>query len=190
MIKPKIDALIQQTVYQALLEEKQIKASYKPRGAEQSKEYLVHPLGIVNRHGVIYLVCTLWKYKDTKQLALHRFQSAELLDEDSKLLEFFSLEPYVQNDQQFAYPLNSKSIRLKVLFSAGTVEHLYETPLTADQVLTAQKDDRVLLEGTVTDTLELRWWIAGFGSGAEVLKPAKLRKYFAKEAKLLRKRYK
>ena len=67
--KPDINPDVQQVVYQALLEEKPIKASYQPRGAEQSKDYLMHPLGIVSRVGMIYLICTLWDYDDAKQFA-------------------------------------------------------------------------------------------------------------------------
>jgi hypothetical protein len=156
LIKPTIDSSIQQVVYQALLQDKKIKASYKPRSPKQCKEYCIHPLGIVNRQGVIYLVCTLWDYKDIKQLALHRFKSAELLDEDSVPLEGFTLDSYVKNDHQFAYPISSELIHLKALFNAKSIEHLHETPLTQDQVLTLQDDGRLLLEGTIIDTLELR----------------------------------
>jgi len=189
LIKPDIDPAIQQIVYQGLLEEKQIKAVYKPRSPKQSTEYLIHPLGVVNRHGVIYLVCTLWNYQDIKQLALHRFESAELLEENSTVLEGFNLTSYVEKDHQFSYPINDEPIGLKVLFNAGAVEHLYETPLAEDQALTVEEDGRVLLEGTTTDSLELRWWLGGFGSGAEVLEPVELREHFAKETKLLMDRY-
>jgi predicted DNA-binding transcriptional regulator YafY len=33
--------------------------------------------------------------------------------------------------------------------------------------------------------LELRWWLASFGSKAEVVEPDELRQHFAKEAELL-----
>jgi len=32
------------------------------------------------------------------------------------------------------------------------------------------------------DTSELRWWLLGFGDQVEVLKPASLRKHFARMA--------
>ncbi len=189
LIKPTIDPAIQQVVYQALLQEKKIQATYKPRNPKPCKEYCIHPLGIVSRQGVIYLVCTLWDYQDIKQLALHRFKSAELLDENSVQLEGFSIDSYVNDDQQFSYPISSEPIYLQALFNAKSIEHLYETPLTKDQTLTSQDDGRLLLEGTITDTLELRWWLASFGSGAEVLKPDELRQHFVKEAQLLVGRY-
>jgi len=181
LIKPKINTSIQTIIYQALLEEKQIQVSYRPRHSKKLSEYIVHPLGIVNKHKVIYLVCTFWNYQDIKQLALHRFESVSLLDKTSNPVKHFNLVNYVQSDHQFAYPLSPEPIQLKAIFSTGTAEHLYETPLTTDQVLSVQDNNRVLLEGTITDTLELRWWLSGFGSAVEVLEPRELREYYQHE---------
>ncbi len=55
--------------------------------------------------------------------------------------------------------------------------------------MTEQSDNRVLLEGTVTDTLELRWWLAGFGSQVEVIEPVEIREHFVKEAQRLMEQY-
>ena len=41
-------------------------------------------------YGMSCLLSTLWNYQDIKQLAMHRFKSAELLDENSVLLEGFN----------------------------------------------------------------------------------------------------
>jgi len=153
--KPKINADVQRVIYQALLEESPIKASYLPRGAEKDKEYLLHPLGIVSRAGVIYLICTLWDYDDVKQFALHRFNHAEITDNAINIQENFSLSHYIEKDQQFAYKLEDKPIQLKALFDAKTARHLAETPLASNQVLTPQDDGRVLLEVEIIRTLEL-----------------------------------
>ena len=155
-----------------------IKASYSPRGAEKSKDYLMHPLGIVSRVGVIYLICTLWDYDDAKQFALHRFTHAEIADSLIKIHDDFSLEHYIEKVQQFSYKLDDKPIQLKVLFDAKTAGHLAETPLSENQVLTPQDDGRVLLEVEIMRTLELRWWLQAFGDNVEVLEPIAMRDKF------------
>lgn len=187
---PDIKPEVQQVVYQALLEEKTIQATYLPRGSEESKDYLMHPLGIVSRMGVIYLIATLWDYDDVKQFALHRFETAEINDEPIKVRPDFTLQHYTENERQFSYPLQAKSIQLKVLFDEWTAGHLSETPLSANQTLTPQPDNRVLLEAEVTDTLELRWWLQGFGDNVEVLKPAEMRDKFKEVAQQLATIYK
>lgn len=176
--KPDINPDVQRVVYQALLEEKTFEATYRPRGSEKIKAYLIHPLGIVSRVGVIYLICTLWNYNDVKQFALHRFTHAEITDNPVNIREHFSLTGYIEEDQQFAYKIEDEPIQLKVLFDAKTAGHLAETPLSANQVLTPQKDGRVLLEAEVIRTLELRWWLQGFGDNVEVLEPKSMLEKF------------
>lgn len=65
-----------------------------------------------------------------------------------------------------------------MLFERNIAKHLAETPLSADQKLTLQNDDRVLLEATITQTLELKWWLQGFGDNIEVLEPVSMREKF------------
>ena len=189
LLKPQIKPEIQQVVYEALLKEKQIKVTYKPKNKHDISEYTIHPLAIVNKHSVIYLVCTLWNYQNIKQLALHRFESAELQDTNSNTPNDFILSDYVEEDHQFAYPISSDLIQLKVLFDVRAGEHLFETPLTENQTLTAQ-DDELLLEVEISDTQELRWWLSGFGSAVEIIGPAGLREYFQHESESMVKIYK
>ncbi len=189
LIKPNINPHIQNTLYQALLEEKQIKASYKKRYATTAANYILNPLAVVNKDGVIYLVCTLWSYTDIKQFALHRFTDAELLNEDINQPSGFNLQDYIETEHQFSYPLSSEPIKLKVLFTAASVEHLSETPLTENQTLSRQADGRILLAATVLDTEELRWWLSAFSSNAEVIEPIELKQYFINELNLMQAQY-
>ena len=149
----------------------------------------MHPLGIVSRVGVIYLICTLWDYDDIKQFALHRFSHAEIVDSPVNIKADFSLQNYIDEDKQFAYKLDDKPIQLKVLFDAKTAGHLAETPLSDNQVLTPQADGRVLLEAKVLRTLELRWWLQAFGDNVEILEPLSMRVKFSEVAVQLSKLY-
>jgi predicted DNA-binding transcriptional regulator YafY len=174
---PRINAEVQNVIYDALFTERKVRMKYFPRGDQKSKDYDVHPLGIVVRDQVIYLVCTLWDYEDVIQLALHRIREAELLDEPASRPKDFNLDGYIR-EGAFGYKVSESPIQLRVLFEEGAALHLHETPLSKDQVLTRQADGRELLEATVLDTSELRWWLLGFGSGVEVLEPKELRDEF------------
>jgi len=175
--KPVIKPEIQQVIYQSLLEETTINARYQPRESESAKDYLMHPLGIVSRMGVLYLVCTLWDYNNPKQFALHRFVSAEKSNQPYQNNNF-NLHTYTEDELQFSYPTNQDPIHLKVLFEKRIAQHLAETPLSQDQQLTLQDDGRILLEATVTETLDLRWWLQGFADNIEVLEPLTMRNKF------------
>jgi len=186
---PKIDPEVQSIVYDSLFQEKQIRIHYRRKGESELREYVVNPLGIVVRNQVIYLVCTLWDYEDTLQLALHRITDAILTDEEALRPDGFNLDEYIRKGG-FGYLVTDTPIRLRALFDEEAAQHLHETPLSPDQTLTPQEDGRELLEATVLDTSELRWWLLGFGAAVEVLEPQLLREEFRKMASDMAELYK
>jgi predicted DNA-binding transcriptional regulator YafY len=55
--------------------------------------------------------------------------------------------------------------------------------------MTTLPDGRIQLTATVQETLQLRWWLQGFGDAVEVLKPLHLRKQIAENVQHLAARY-
>jgi len=89
---------------------------------------------------------------------------------------------YTEDQQQFSYPTSQTPIKLKVLFEKNIAHHLAETPLSHDQKLTVFDENQVLLEATISETLELKWWLQGFGDNIEILEPTELRDKFKRVA--------
>jgi predicted DNA-binding transcriptional regulator YafY len=175
---PAMDAECQRTVYLALLRERQLTLHYKKRDAQQATVYdVVHPLAIVQRGGVIYLVCMFADYDDVRTLALHRLQHAEMRYEDARQKPGFDLDAYIASGQ-FGV-IAGAPITLRAVFSRAAGEHLYETPLSADQLLAAGADGAIHLSATVPNTRSLVWWLLGFGDGVEVQEPPALREEMA-----------
>jgi predicted DNA-binding transcriptional regulator YafY len=187
LLPPKIKLEAQRTLYEALLLNRQVKIVYHKRGAKGPVEYTVHPLGIVQRGPVFYLVCTLFHYQDVLLLALHRVLSAVLMDEEAIRPKDFELDSYVHSG---ALDFGAgKKIRLEALFVEQAAEHLHETPLSDDQTITPAGDGWVKVAATVNDTPQLAWWLLAFGEQIEVLKPASLRKDMATSAAAMAKNY-
>lgn len=184
LIPPNYPEEIIEAVYSALLSEQQLEISYKSREQGDIKTYPVHPLGIVQRGAVTYLVATLYDYTDIRILAVHRIQSAQILEQPAKTPRKFDLAEYIRQGA-FGFE-ESGEIKLLVRFTAPAVEHLRETPLTPDQQIeAANQDSWVRLKATVPDTAQLRWWLLGFGDQVEVLEPASLREEFTSMAQSL-----
>lgn len=175
LIPPTVSNDVLDCVYEALFNERQLLATYDRRSGERMTDCKVNPLGLVFVNKSLYLVCTLWDYDDIKQLALHRFTSAKLLETPAREIEGFSLEKYVKDQREFDFPLNSGEIKLEAVFSNEAAHHLNETPLSKDQVIKKKSDSEVVLSATVADTAQLRWWLLGFGDQVEIMKPKKLR---------------
>ena len=188
MAPPRIEQEVLEAVHSGLLQGQQLELRYRPRGAEQAKHYVANPHGLVYRESIAYLVCSLWKYEDIVQLALHRVVDATVGDGLRHVPAGFSLDEYIAAGE-FGFRLGKEPLKLAVRLDACAAVALYETPLSDDQVLTAGDDGRVELRATVANTAQLRTWVQGHGALCEVLEPAELRARQASTAAQLAARY-
>jgi hypothetical protein len=179
-----IDPAIFEMVSEGLWREKQLQIQYESRASGKTVESRIHPIGLVFRFGVVYLVCTFWDFQDIRQLALHRFRGAEILENPVVIPPDFDLDRYI-TQEEFAYPLNQDPLKLKLLFDSDAAFHLRDSKLSDDQELSEQGGGKVLLTATVKNTSELFWWLRGFGDLVEVLEPQEIRSEFSASAKRL-----
>jgi predicted DNA-binding transcriptional regulator YafY len=187
LLPPAIKAEVQRNAYEALLQDRRVEAVYLRRGDAVPVKYTLHPLAVVQRGAVTYLVATIFDYKDVHLFALHRFRDISILDEPAHRPPEFDLNEYVASGA-FGFG-DGKTIRLQALFTHDAAEHLHETPLSADQVLKLQDDEHTKVTATVADTPQLRWWLLGFGDAVEVIAPAALRSAMASTALEMSRRY-
>lgn len=190
--QPLVPANIQEDVvaviYEALFKGSQFRGRYVNRNGDEV-EYDLHPLGLIFRESVVYLVATIWDYQDPRHLVLHRFKHCELLDKSSQIPESFTLDDYLAAGSFEYCVTEGKMIKLKTVFFHGAGHHLLETPLSEDQKITEMDQGQLLVEATVKDSDQLRWWLLGFGDRAEVVEPKELREEFATIAQQLMTRY-
>jgi predicted DNA-binding transcriptional regulator YafY len=178
LLPPRIDEECQRSVYLALMQDRQLKLHYRKRDAEQPTVYTaVHPLAVVQRGGLVYLVCMFDRYDDVRTIALHRVQQAEVLYESSRKKPGFDIDAYIASGQ-FGV-IAGDPVKLRAVFTHAAGEHLFETPLSADQVLTSDAGGRLHLTATVPNTRSLVWWLLGFGDGVVIQEPASLREELA-----------
>ena len=186
---PAIRSDVQEAVYEGLLQGRRLEVEYKGKTRSRHRKVELDPLGLVVRTGVVYLVATAWGYDDARHFALHRMSKARVLDQAIAALPAFRLSDHIREDGEFSYPVSAGRIRLEALFDAGAAVHLTESKLAADHRTTEREDGRTLIEATVADTADLRWWLLGFGGAVEVLAPLSLRAEFAAEARRMTSTY-
>ncbi len=160
-------------VYEALLMAKMLKVTYEPREG-QTKEHEVHPLGLVFRDAVGYLICTYWDYSNIVTPTLHRMSAAEVLPKERSIPVGFDIDAYLQSGQ-LGWQVSGKNIRVSLLVAAEAAPTFVETPLSADQTVGQTRDGRLRVQATVADTRVLRSWLCSFGATVEVEKPKALR---------------
>lgn len=184
---PAVDSVAQQVVYETLLRDRRLSLTYQKRGQAESVSYLAHPLGIVSRGHVIYLVCTLFDFEDVRLLAMHRIRTAEVVEEAASRPKQFDLDAYIESGAMgFG---GSEGITLVAVFRDNAGDHLHETPLAPDQRLKPLGPGELQLQAKVVNTEQLRWWLLGFGDKVEVVKPKALRQELAGVAAALHATY-
>ena len=185
LMAPDISPDVQEAVCEALMTNRKVEVQYRSKHESESKMILLSPLGVVVRTGVVYLVAISWKYEDIRHFVLHRMSEPRLTDESVHTPPGFRLADHLGDDGSFAYPASDAKLKLRALFDSGAGAHLTESGLGPDHRATVQEDGQVLVEATVPDTAQLRWWLSGFGSLVEVLGPVGLREEFREEARRL-----
>lgn len=182
LIPSHIHPLVMETAFDATLKGLQLDIQYGPH----KKDFRLHPRAIIDRGLVTYLVASCYDYSDFRLFALHRIHKAQKLDERINGLHF-SLQEYI--DGGVLELPQGDMIKLKLRFYHGAGDHLKETPLTAEQVLSEDNRGAITVSAEVRDTEELCWWIQGFGANVEVLAPKSLRNKIGKALKEAAARY-
>lgn len=174
LLPPRVNQDIQSDIYRAVLENRQLSASYNAAGSKETKEYVLHPLGIIMRGSASYMVASAWDYSDVRLYALHRFSKVTILDNAAKRPSGFNLDKAIAGGlADFAY--QGEPIQLEIRCEEWVAAYLAETPLSTDQTAKQEADGWIRLTATVNDTWQLRWWLMGQGAGIEVCAPATLR---------------
>ncbi len=172
LLPPQVNQEALENVQESLLRNKQFEAEYQSMSSAKSSVMTLHPLGLVNRGSVTYLVATAFDYSDVRLYALHRISKANKLEEDVVRPSDFNLDDYINSGAlQFG---NGKFLNLKAYVNDWLAKFLTETPLSSDQTLIVD-GDKTLLTATVPDSMQLQWWILSHGTGIEVLTPVELR---------------
>jgi predicted DNA-binding transcriptional regulator YafY len=164
---------------------------YRKRGEKNSESRHVHPLGIVVKGSITYVISMMDEdRKNVRYLPMHRFKDVMILD-GKKIIEpkNFDLDDYLhKNNLGFEY--SEKLYTFRAIFDRTMGAHLEETPLNSTQKVEELADGRLQVSARVPDTLQFEQWLMSFGSDVEVLMPLKLRKKFETLSRKLKEIYK
>lgn len=179
------DARVFRNVSEALYEGLQLALRYSKRFEPKPLDYVVHPLGLCERDGELWLVARKQDGDtpgDLRFFLLHRMHEARVLRGRPVVPPpgFDLARAIAGGSAHFPLELGA-SIRLRARFDGRVVEKLAESPLAQDQKLTAQKDGWYRLEATVPHTRALQTFLLGYGPLCVVESPVALRDAIARD---------
>jgi predicted DNA-binding transcriptional regulator YafY len=185
LMAPSINEKAEAAIYEALLKGQQLEVKYLKRGEVKADKRTINPLGIVLQGVVHRLICTMAEDPESpRHLPIHRFKSAEWNGNNATSPKGFNLDGFIES-QNIGFLVSKKPLSLEVIFEPMAGFHLTETPISKDQILKQLEDGRYLLKVKLPDTSQIRWWLLGFGSQVEVIRPVSLRKEFKENSKSL-----
>ena len=184
---PRVDVEVADAVQVGLFEDRVLEVRYR-RADGTMTELTLHPLGLIVRDAVSYLVAIAFDYDDVRLYALHRMSRVKPGDARArKAPAGFDLDRYVESGE-LGWKLSSTPIALELRFFGPAGRTVLESPLAKDQQ-TSVDGDVLTVKATVSDTRVLRAWLLSFGPGVEGRRPAALRRDGAAAMKAALARY-
>lgn len=175
---PHINDGILEAVQEALLNDLQICVSYQKPSDEPPTQLQLHPLGLIQRGEIAYLVATAFAYEDVRLYAVHRIQTVEVSADAVRQPAGFSLDDYLQaGGAQFR---TGEPVHFRAWISSELAAVLREAPIHESQSL-APSGDGWQLSAMLADSWQLRWWILSQGALIRVIEPTNLRDGIAQE---------
>ena len=174
LLPPVIAEGVLEQVQEALFADEQLDIDYRNAAADEPRRLRVHPLALVQRGAVSYLVASIGDYRDPRLLAVHRMVSARRSGEPVDRLPGFSLDAWLASGAMEFGDGATPTIVLRAWVNADLARHLEETPLSPDMQLRVDGEGYAL-QASVRDTWQLRWWLLSQGAQIVVREPAALR---------------
>ncbi|MFJ2478805.1 helix-turn-helix transcriptional regulator [Pseudomonas sp. NPDC087598] len=159
------------TVSGSLLERRQIEVAYRSRSKGDVKQLVLHPVGLVSRHAITYLLASVDGYDDLRQFALHRIQLIRMLETETGEHPDFNIDEYIARGR-FSQRQGDDRVELVADVHPQLAELLSETPLSREQSLVDLPDQTwKRLCAWVTLDRETLWWIFGLNENIRVHTP-------------------
>jgi predicted DNA-binding transcriptional regulator YafY len=172
LLPPNINPEILSRIQNAVLQEKQVEVDYQRLTAEKAEPLILHPLGLILRGNIMYLIATAYDYDDVRLYALHRMRQVMLREETINPPTDFVLSDYLEAGNGH-FRSETGDIRLEVQVSKELGHLLMETPLSLDQAIEPHAEGYRLF-ATVPHTWQLEWWILSQAERIVVIAPKQL----------------
>ncbi len=170
------------TLSQAIAHQQTIQMRYFSAGRNGTTRREVDPYRLRYVDGGLYLIAFCHWRKDVRMFAVERIKSLTPTDHPYQMPLHFDLEAYVEDA---LVVMRGECITVELKFDNATAVWVKDRTWHPSQQVTRLKTGQLLMTLQVADTRELLGWILSFGSGVQVLTPARLQQAVHDEAKKL-----
>ena len=174
------------TLTEAWVSRHRVKIVYQSLGEEKATGRIIEPYFIepaaVGHSSYIFAYCH--RAKALRTFKIERIDAIETTSEPYTIPSDFDANELLGSSWGVVVEDEVKAIRLRIA-DPELARIMAETVWHPSQVLERQSDGSVIMSLRVTDTVEFRSWILGWGESIEVLEPAELRQNIIETAKAM-----
>ncbi len=171
------DAAIFRDVLGALRRRNTALIRYRSLSAGRTTDRRVRPYHVFNVGGDWYLAAWDERRKEVRDFALHRIRRVTPTTERYEIPDDFDFRKYMAG--ALAIEKGGKPVEVAVRFAPRQARWIRERRWHASARIQEEMGGGLVLRMMVAETSELRRWVLQFGSEAEVVSPASLRKSVA-----------
>lgn len=171
----------------ALKERRSVVADYYTAYRNARSRRMIDPYHLLFKQGAWYLIGYCHNRREVLMFALDRMERLESTEQGFVPDPDFSVERYLGDS--LSVERGSAPVEVRILFDWHQARWIRERCWHPSQRLEEQPDGAVLLSMTVSGLGEVKRWVLGFGSHAEVLAPAELREEVKRETEEMGRRY-
>jgi predicted DNA-binding transcriptional regulator YafY len=154
---------------------------YKSLSSNRTADRRMHPYHIFNLRGNWYVAAWDLRRQQVRDFALHRIRRITLTTETYDVPRSFDFRRYMA--EAFAIEKGGKPVEVSIRFAARQARWIRERKWHRSARMQEEIDGSLVLRLKVPLSSELQRWVLQFGSEAEVLAPAALRKAVGEELK-------
>jgi len=173
-------------IEKCISEKKSIEVEYYTLSRDETKRRILDPYHLIYKNGAWYLIAFCHWRKDVKIFRVDRIKDVNESGKTFVIKKSFSLRDYLKNSWQIA---RGEEVNVVVRFFPPASRMVREMEWLPTQKIVEEKDGAIIFSARVSGIMEIKRWILGYGSQAEVLEPRSLRQEISSEINNILKRY-
>ncbi len=182
-----VDPELLSRLYKAMEDRKRVKMVYYTAGRDETNERTVDPYHMHNVNGNWYLIAYCHKRREVRSFLVGRIRSLEELEESFEIPADFSVRDYVESGFLTEHGRTVEEVVIK--FDSYQARWIRERKWHPTQQIEELPDGGLILRLKTGGLGEIKRWVMGYGSHAEVLAPQSLRDEVKEEIEKAKKIY-
>jgi len=163
----------------AILHQRVLRVTFRSTSQRRELTTTFHPYGMVLLSASLYCIGWLEEYGEIRTLKVSRFKGVQRTDSSFEKPATFSLAKHTYGAFGIFGPGKFQTIRVK--FTDWASVNVREHRWHQSQKITSDTKRGLTAEFELSNTVEFKRWVLGFGRHAVVVKPKKLAKEIAEE---------